>query len=107
MPTYEYECAACGHTVEIFQSITEAPIRKCPKCKKLRLRRLIGCGGGIIFKGTGFYETDYRSAEYKSKAKQEESGSSSISSDSKSESKSDAKSETKSESKTKAKNAKD
>ena len=60
MPTYEYECDACGHTMEAFQSMTDKPLRKCPKCGKLKLQRLIGAGAGIIFKGSGFYETDYK-----------------------------------------------
>ena len=61
MPTYDYVCKACGAEMEFFQSITESPKRKCPDCGKLKLKRLIGTGGGIIFKGAGFYETDYRS----------------------------------------------
>jgi len=60
MPTYDYRCDACGHELAHFQSITAAPLRKCPKCGKNRLRRLIGSGAGIIFKGSGFYETDYK-----------------------------------------------
>ena len=60
MPTYEYECDACGHHFEILQSMTDSKIKKCPKCKKLKLYRLIGAGAGIIFKGSGFYETDYK-----------------------------------------------
>lgn len=60
MPTYDYECDACGHTFEAFQSITAPALKKCPKCKKMKLRRLIGTGAGIIFKGSGFYETDYK-----------------------------------------------
>jgi putative FmdB family regulatory protein len=60
MPTYQYECSACGHTLEALQSMTEPKLTKCPKCKKAKLVRLIGLGGGIIFKGTGFYETDYK-----------------------------------------------
>ena len=71
MPTYEYECAACGETVEIFQQMSEAPKRKCPSCGALRMKRLISGGGGIIFKGSGFYITDYRSQDYKDKAKAE------------------------------------
>ena len=85
MPTYEYECQACGHTLEEFQSFSDEPLKKCPKCKKRKLRRLIGSGAGIIFKGSGFYETDYRSSEYKEKAKKEsgaDSGSESKSSES-------------------------
>ena len=69
MPTYDYICQACGHEFEEFQSITAASLRKCPKCGKPRLKRLIGTGAGIIFKGSGFYETDYRSDSYKSAAK--------------------------------------
>ena len=57
MPTYDYECGACGHRLEIFQSMTESPKRKCPACSKLRLVRQIGLGGGILFKGSGFYQT--------------------------------------------------
>ncbi|MCR4337549.1 MAG: zinc ribbon domain-containing protein [Candidatus Omnitrophica bacterium] len=60
MPTYQYECEACGHHFEILQSMRDAKLRKCPECKKLKLQRLLGFGGGIIFKGTGFYETDYK-----------------------------------------------
>ena len=59
MPTYEYECLKCGYRFERFQKITENPIKTCPKCRKL-VRRLIGTGSGIIFKGAGFYATDYR-----------------------------------------------
>lgn len=65
MPTYEYACRACGHRFEEFQSITAGALRKCPECGKLRLQRLIGTGAGIIFKGSGFYQTDYRSESYK------------------------------------------
>ena len=60
MPTYDYECDACGHRFELFQSIKAGPIRKCPACKKLKARRLIGIGAGVIFKGSGFYITDYK-----------------------------------------------
>jgi putative FmdB family regulatory protein len=69
MPTYDYECKACGHKFEAFQSIKAAPIKVCPACKKEAVHRLIGSGGGIIFKGTGFYCTDYRDSSYKSSAK--------------------------------------
>lgn len=65
MPTYEYECRDCHHQFELFQSITAKPITRCPKCKKNKVRRLIGKGAGIIFKGSGFYQTDYRSDHYK------------------------------------------
>ncbi|MFT4647467.1 MAG: putative FmdB family regulatory protein [Glaciecola sp.] len=66
MPTYDYRCNGCGHTFELFQSMSEKHKRKCPKCSKLKLERLIGMGAGLIFKGAGFYETDYRSDAYKS-----------------------------------------
>src|SRR5882724_2816948 len=69
MPTYEYKCSACGQKFEKFQSITAAPIRKCPKCGKNKVQRLIGTGAGLIFKGSGFYITDYRDAGYKDQAK--------------------------------------
>ncbi|MCM8796362.1 MAG: hypothetical protein NC923_00540 [Candidatus Omnitrophica bacterium] len=59
MPTYEYECLHCGHRFEIFQRMTDRPLEACPKCRK-PVRRLIGSGSGIIFKGSGFYATDYR-----------------------------------------------
>lgn len=65
MPTYDYVCKACGAELEIFQPITESPKRKCPECKLLKLRRKIGAGAGILFKGSGFYQTDYRSESYK------------------------------------------
>src|SRR5262245_934262 len=69
MPTYDYRCDACGHEFEEFQSITASPLKKCPQCGKAKLKRLIGTGAGIIFKGSGFYETDYRSDSYKNAAK--------------------------------------
>jgi putative FmdB family regulatory protein len=71
MPTYEYKCSACGQKFEKFQSMTSAPIRKCPHCGKNKVERLIGTGAGLIFKGSGFYITDYRSEGYKEKAKAE------------------------------------
>jgi putative FmdB family regulatory protein len=71
MPTYEYACNACGENFELYQPITARPVRKCPACGELRAKRLLGAGAGIIFRGSGFYETDYRSAEYKAKAKAE------------------------------------
>lgn len=74
MPTYDYKCDACGHTFENFQSITSAPIRKCPKCGKRKVKRLLGTGAGMIFKGSGFYITDYRSEGYKSAAKADSAG---------------------------------
>ena len=78
MPTYEYECTKCGRVFEEFQSITAKPLRKidtdCAKCNnKAPVRRLIGTGSGVLFKGPGFYETDYRSESYKAAAKAEKS----------------------------------
>jgi putative FmdB family regulatory protein len=67
MPTYEYECQACGHAFEVLQTMTEAKLSKCPKCKKNKLARLIGSGSGVIFKGSGFYETDYKRKDSKPK----------------------------------------
>jgi putative FmdB family regulatory protein len=96
MPTYDYECDACGHTFELFQSITEPVQKKCPKCGKLKLRRLFGTGAAVVFKGSGFYQTDYRSESYKKAAEKDKPAS---------ESKSDSKSETKSESKSDSKPA--
>ncbi|MFH2145543.1 MAG: FmdB family zinc ribbon protein [Candidatus Omnitrophota bacterium] len=60
MPTYDYECPKCGHEFEFLQNITDKPLSKCPKCNAGKVKRLIGSGSGIIFKGTGFYETDYK-----------------------------------------------
>jgi len=71
MPTYEYRCGACGHTFELFQSITASAIRKCPECAKLAVKRVIGPGAGIIFKGSGFYQTDYRSESYRKGAEKD------------------------------------
>ncbi|MEO8497183.1 MAG: zinc ribbon domain-containing protein [Planctomycetota bacterium] len=68
MPTYDYECDACGHAFELFQSISEPLKRKCPECKKQKLRRLFGTGAAVMFKGSGFYQTDYRSDSYKKAA---------------------------------------
>ena len=68
MPTYEYECKACGYAFEKSQNMSDKPLRKCPKCKK-EVRRIIGSGAGIIFKGSGFYATDYRKSGYKEKEK--------------------------------------
>jgi putative FmdB family regulatory protein len=75
MPTYEYRCDACEHNFDEFQSFSEAPLKKCPKCGKSRLRRVFGSGAAVIFKGSGFYQTDYRSESYKSAAKAEQEAS--------------------------------
>ena len=68
MPTYDYECDACGHTFDVFQSINDPKKKKCPKCGKNKLRRLFGAGSAVVFKGSGFYQTDYRSDSYKKAA---------------------------------------
>lgn len=95
MPTYDYECDACDHKFELFQSIMADPEKKCPKCKKMKLRRLIGTGAAVVFKGTGFYQTDYRSESYKKSAASDSKNTSETKSDSKSEStSSEPKSET-------------
>ena len=73
MPTYEYECARCKKVFEQFQKITDPPLKKCPHCGST-VKRLISAGGGIIFKGSGFYETDYRSDAYKKKAQADSPG---------------------------------
>jgi putative FmdB family regulatory protein len=74
MPTYEYQCEACGNRSEKFQSITAAPIKKCPQCGKNKLKRLIGTGAGILFRGSGFYITDYRDKSYTDRAKADSDG---------------------------------
>jgi len=71
MPTYDYRCEACNHQFELFQSITAEVKRKCPACGKLKLRRLFGTGAAVVFKGSGFYQTDYRSESYKKGEKAE------------------------------------
>ena len=68
MPTYDYECDQCGHTFELFQNIKDSPKKKCPECGKRSLRRLFGTGAAVMFKGSGFYQTDYRSESYKKAA---------------------------------------
>ena len=105
MPTYDYVCDACDHSFELLQSIKEEPKKKCPECGKSKLRRLFGTGAAIIFKGSGFYQTDYRSESYKQKAAADKSEGASVAvPESKpSESKSSDSSSTKKDSKTKAK----
>jgi len=90
MPTYEYQCNACGHEFELFQSMTAPVKKKCPECGKLKLARLIGTGAGVLFRGSGFYETDYRSESYKKAAEAEKKAAKPSSN---SEKKSDAKSD--------------
>jgi len=112
MPTYEYKCAACGHTFEKFQSIMAEPIKRCPSCGKAKAKRLISAGAGLIFKGSGFYITDYRDAGYKDSAKADSDagksggeGGGDSKSESKTESKGDSKGEGKSEGKGETKSA--
>jgi putative FmdB family regulatory protein len=95
MPTYDYQCDACGHSFELFQQISESPKKKCPDCKKPKLRRLFGTGAALMFKGSGFYQTDYRSESYKKAAAAEKP-----SADSGSNGKSDASQAGKSDTKT-------
>jgi putative FmdB family regulatory protein len=94
MPTYDYECDSCGHKAEVFQAMSADPLKKCPECKKPKYRRLFGAGAAIMFKGSGFYQTDYRSEGYKKSAAADKPADSS-SSESKSETKSEAKAESK------------
>lgn len=68
MPTYDYVCSSCGHEFELFQKMTDPPAKKCPECKG-KVKRKIGAGAGLLFKGSGFYITDYRSEGYKKDAK--------------------------------------
>ena len=94
MPTYEYKCDACGYEFERFQSIMAAPIKRCPECGKSKVRRLISTGAGLIFKGSGFYITDYRDKSYSDKAKAE-SGSGDSKGEGKTETNSDSESDSK------------
>ena len=97
MPTYDYKCGACKHRFELFQSMSDGLKRKCPKCGKNSLERLIGTGAAVIFKGSGFYQTDYRSDSYKKAAEADKPP------EVKPDSKPDAKPETKAETKPDAK----
>jgi putative FmdB family regulatory protein len=101
MPTYEYVCENCQHKFEEFQSIKAAPLKKCPACGKSKLNRLIGTGAAVIFKGSGFYQTDYRSESYTKAAKSEsgEKPAETTKADTSKETKTEPKSETKAESK--------
>jgi putative FmdB family regulatory protein len=69
MPTYDYICDACGHEFEAFESIKADPQSVCPQCREPKLHRKIGAGAAVLFKGSGFYQTDYRSASYQERAK--------------------------------------
>lgn len=115
MPTYDYLCEGCGHKFEHFQSITSNALKKCPECGKQKLKRLFGTGAGLIFKGSGFYQTDYRSEGYKKSANSDKPAStttetksdskkeSTPAAETKTETKTETKSETKSESKSSSK----
>lgn len=102
MPTYDYECSGCGHEFELFQRISEEPKKKCPECGKSKLRRLFGTGAALMFKGSGFYQTDYRSESYK-KAAAADKSSADKSSEGGATEKSDKKSEAKTEKKVESK----
>ena len=91
MPTYDYICQKCGAEFERFQSISAKALRKCPKCGKNALKRLIGAGSGIIFKGAGFYETDYRSADYKKAQNSEKAIKDTVTKDKKTQTKAESK----------------
>ncbi|HLP83188.1 MAG TPA: zinc ribbon domain-containing protein [Phycisphaerales bacterium] len=104
MPTYDYRCSACKHEFEQFQSMKDKPLRTCPACKKAKLERLIGTGGAIIFKGSGFYQTDYRSEGYK-KAADADKPAENKPADSKADSKPETKAESKSDSAASSKSA--
>ena len=105
MPTYDYQCKNCDHEFELFQSMSAGVKKKCPECGKMTLERLIGTGAAVIFKGSGFYETDYRSKSYTSD-KEADSKAAKESTESKSDTKAEKKTETKSEKKTESKPAK-
>ena len=91
MPTYDYRCGACSHEFELFQSMRDSVKKKCPECGKLALERLIGTGAAVMFKGSGFYETDYRSESYKKGAEAEKKASEPAKSDAKPDSKAETK----------------
>ena len=99
MPTYDYSCDACHHEFEVFEPMTAEPQKKCPKCKKNKLRRLFGAGAGLIFKGSGFYQTDYRSESYKKAAESEKPKTDTTATKGDGASKTETKSETKSDAK--------
>ena len=99
MPTYEYRCESCGNEIEVLQSMKDAPLTKCPKCGKDTLKKMVSGGAGLIFKGSGFYLTDYKNK------KTSESSSASKKPDSKSETKTETKTESKTESKPESKPA--
>lgn len=74
MPTYDYQCKDCNHRFECFQSMTSDPLKECPKCKRATLKRLIGPGSAVIFKGSGFYQTDYKKKDVPPEKKESSDG---------------------------------
>src|SRR4030095_12342967 len=105
MPTYDYSCDACDHSFEVFEGITAEPQTRCPKDKKKKLRVLFGAGAGVVFKGSGFYQTDYRSESYKKAASADKAPSDSSSSNGDSGKKSESKGESKPAAKSDSKSA--
>jgi putative FmdB family regulatory protein len=103
MPTYDYKCDGCGHKFEHFQSITASALKKCPECGKQKLKRLFGTGAGLIFKGSGFYQTDYRSDGYQKAANSDKPSSASTETKSEGSKESKPAAETKTETKTETK----
>ena len=99
MPTYDYQCDACNHLFEVWQSFKDDELTKCPKCKKKKLRRLISGGAALIFKGSGFYETDYRKESYKDAAKKDAEPKPEVKAEGTTETKAEAKPEPKVEAK--------
>lgn len=99
MPTYEYRCENCGNEIEVLQSIKDAPLTKCPKCGKETLKKMISGGAGLIFKGSGFYLTDYKNNKTSNTNTSSSKSSAAKTTDTKTESKSESKSETKTETK--------
>jgi putative FmdB family regulatory protein len=103
MPTYDYRCKACNHEFEEFQSMTAPVLKKCPKCGKATLERLIGIGAAVVFKGSGFYQTDYRSESYRKAADADKPATDAKAADSKTDAKSETKAEAKPDTKAEAK----
>jgi putative FmdB family regulatory protein len=103
MPTYDYRCKACNHEFEEFQSMTAPVLKKCPKCGKATLERLIGIGAAVVFKGSGFYQTDYRSESYRKAADADKPATDAKATDSKTDAKSETKAEAKPDTKAEAK----
>lgn len=99
MPIYEYQCSSCGHTLEELQSMSEPPLVKCPDCGKDTLQRLIGGGAGLIFKGSGFYLTDYKKSSESEKSKTDTEKKSEIKQDTKQDTKQNTKQDTKADKK--------